>query len=161
MILAEWNHMETSAAASAVLACCGSSRWANQVVSSRPFASMETLLESANAVWWSLDVQDWLEAFLKHPKIGEKITLSSWSADEQRGMQKAAHGTMERVAGLNQRYEEKFGWIFIVCATGKTAEEMQALLEQRIGNQRDEELRIAAGEQAKITRLRLTKLFDR
>lgn len=131
----------------------------------RPFVSLDDLLGKADLVWWALEPGDWLEAFLSHPKIGGKKAAAAtseqskqWSAAEQAGISDAANSTLARLAELNQRYEDKFGYIFIVCASGKSSEEMLAILRSRLGNDKDEELRIAAGEQAKITRLRLQKL---
>jgi OHCU decarboxylase len=103
---------------------------------------------------------DWLEAFSKHPKIGEKGKVSQWSSQEQSAMNTAAIDTADKLAALNQIYFDKFGWIFIVCATGKSADEMLRLLEARLANRSDDEMRIAAAEQNKITLLRLGKLLS-
>lgn len=147
--------------------CCGSKRWANTMIARRPFATVEDLTRTANDVWWSLNQDDWLEAFRSHPKIGEKKaaeTVSTqsqqWSGQEQSGMRDAHVDTVDSLAQLNREYEAKFGFIFIVCATGKSAGEMLALLRQRIQNAPEAELPIAAAEQAKITELRLKKLIN-
>jgi OHCU decarboxylase len=149
------------------LKCCGSKRWAGTMTSRRPFESLEELTRTATDVWWSLNHDDWLEAFRSHPKIGEKKTAElvstqsqQWSGQEQSGMRAAAEDTIDSLAKLNREYEAKFGFIFIVCATGKSAGEMLSLLGQRIGNDPDAELRIAAAQQAKITELRLKKLIN-
>jgi OHCU decarboxylase len=149
------------------LKCCGSGNWARSMAAERPFSNVEQLIETADRIWRSLDSQDWLEAFHSHPKIGERksATVTSteaqkWSESEQAGTREAAKQTMEDLAELNRQYEEKFGHIFIVCATGKTSEEMLDNLRSRINNNPSAELRIAAGEQAKITRLRLHKLIN-
>jgi OHCU decarboxylase len=132
-----------------------------------PFESLNDLLAKADSVWCALEPHDWLEAFHSHPKIGEKKAAAvtseqskTWSATEQAGLSTAASQTLEALADLNQKYEEKFGYIFIVCATGKSSEEMLAILRNRLGNDPDEELPIAAAEQAKITKLRLMKLVE-
>ncbi len=117
-------------------------------------------------VWWSLTPDDWLEAFRSHPKIGEKkasdkVSAQSqqWSGQEQAGVSRASQDTADSLAALNRAYEQKFGFIFIICATGKTSEEMLAALQTRLNHDSDTELRLAAAEQAKITELRLKKLL--
>ena len=124
----------------------------------RPFESPEVLFSAAEFVWWGLEPSDWLEASSAHPKIGEK-KLSGWASQEQAGIGTKSHDLMERLARANEDYENRFGWIFLVCATGKTAPEMLHSLQARLENEREEELRVAAGEQAKITKLRLEKLL--
>jgi len=123
------------------------------------------LIAESERVWWLLAPGDWLEAFHSHPKIGERKAAAPtaaeaqrWSEDEQSGVRNSAQQTIDALAQLNREYEEKFGYIFIVCATGKSSEEMLAILRERLGNGREEELRNAAAEQAKITELRLRKL---
>jgi len=123
----------------------------------QPFLSTAAMHAAADEIWWSLTPEDWLEAFSKHPKIGQSPS-AKWSAEEQSGMSEAAFETAQEIARLNAGYYAKFGFIFIVCATGKSAAEMLQLLSARIHNTRDEELRNAAEEQAKITHLRLNKL---
>jgi allantoicase len=125
-----------------------------------PFQDASHLETTATQIWWSLEPADWLEAFSKHPKIGERGKVSAWSSEEQSGMNAAARDTAEKLAALNRVYLDQFGWIFIVCATGKSAGEMLQLLEARLANQPDDELRIAAAEQNKITLLRLRKLLS-
>lgn len=142
-----------------LLECCGSSNWVKQMLAARPFKTLASLEAAATAAWWSLSSTDWLEAFSKHPRIGEKGKVSQWSSQEQSGMESAAVSVAARLADLNRVYFEKFGWIFIVCATGKSAEEMLSLLETRLPNAPDDEIRIAAAEQNKITLLRLKKLL--
>jgi len=124
------------------------------------------LIDKADRVWWSLQSDDWLEAFHSHPKIGEKkaaaptaVEAQRWSEDEQSGIRNSAQQTLDALAELNRTYEEKFGYIFIVCASGKSSEELLAILCARLQNNLAEELRIAAAEQAKITELRLRKLL--
>jgi OHCU decarboxylase len=123
-------------------------------------------MAEADRIWWALEPAEWLEAFHSHPKIGEKkaaaeIALRSqqWSEVEQSGISNSTPQTIDALAELNRVYEEKFGYIFIVCASGKSSEDLLAILRQRLENDPDEELRIAAAEQAKITQLRLKKLL--
>jgi OHCU decarboxylase len=148
------------------LKCCGSKNWAQQMVAARPFKSLGELTTSADRVWWALDPHDWLEAFRGHPKIGEKkagaaqaVAAQQWSEDEQSGIRNSEQQTLDKLAELNGVYEDRFGYIFIVCASGKSSEEMLSVLRGRLSNVPDEELRIAAAEQAKITELRLRKLL--
>ena len=149
-----------------LLRCCGSSRWAEAMIARRPFRDWETLLASADEVWWGLGESDWREAFAHHPKIGDADALRArfastrhWAAGEQAGVQSATEKTLVALAEGNRAYEDRFGFIFIVCATGKTAEEMLALLRARLANDPRDEPRVAAGEQARITRIRLEKLL--
>jgi 2-oxo-4-hydroxy-4-carboxy-5-ureidoimidazoline decarboxylase len=137
------------------------------MASERPIANSNQLLTIADRVWWSLEPDDWLEAFASHPKIGEKKSgrvtardAQQWAAQEQGGAQNAAEETMRLLADLNQQYEDKFGYIYIVCATGKSSEEMLAILRERLPNDAETELRNAAREQSRITKLRLGKLID-
>lgn len=161
------NSFEPTAVENELLKCCGSANWARRMVAERPYDSLAELTKNADRVWWSLEPRDWLEAFHSHPKIGEKkaaatvaVESQKWSEDEQSGIRDSAKETIEALAKLNREYEEKFGYIFIVCASGKSSEEMLAILRRRLGNDAQEELRIAAAEQAKITQLRLTKLIE-
>jgi 2-oxo-4-hydroxy-4-carboxy-5-ureidoimidazoline decarboxylase len=140
-----------------LLACCGSEAWVRRMLSCQPFATAAATHQAADEVWWSLTADDWLEAFSKHPKIGQKSD-AKWSEQEQLGMQQAARQTAEQMASLNADYADRFGFIFIVCATGKGADEMLQLLQDRLLHSRAEEIRIAAAEQAKIIHLRLDKL---
>jgi OHCU decarboxylase len=133
----------------------------------RPFATDDDVLNAADRIWWMLGEEDWLEAFRAHPKIGEKKaaaaqtkTAQAWSAEEQSRTQTASAEVMGELAERNREYEKRFGFIFIVCATGKSAEEMLTLLEQRLTNKPAAELRVAAEEQRKITQLRLKKLLE-
>ena len=159
------NGLPTDEASKEFLKCCGSTRWARTMVERRPYSTIEELTRTANEVWWSLDQPDWLEAFGSHPKIGEKkaaepVSTQSqqWSGQEQAGVSNANQETTDSLARLNREYESKFGFIFIVCATGKSAGEMLAILRERLTNEIETELPIAAAEQAKITELRLKKL---
>jgi OHCU decarboxylase len=161
------NSFPGSEAENESLKCCSSKEWARQMAHERPFANVEQLIESADSIWWSLNPRDWLEAFHSHPKIGEKnakahisVHAQEWSEAEQSGIRDSAQETMEALAELNRKYEQKFGYLFIVFATGKSSEEMLGILRDRLGNDPDEELRVAAAEQTKITQLRLRKLID-
>jgi OHCU decarboxylase len=163
----DWlNSMAEDEAVKEFQSCCGSQRWASQMVNGRPFENVEQLREYARDIWWRLESVDWLEAFRSHPKIGEKKTeakasqkAQQWSGQEQSGVLDASRQTMYSIAELNQEYEAKFGYIFIVSATGKSSEEMLAILRKRLTNDPGDELRIAATEQEKITDLRLGKLI--
>lgn len=165
--LAWLNELAPEEARKEFLKCCGATRWAETVERERPYASLEQLIANANEAWWSLSEADWLEAFRSHPKIGGRKAANAvsaqsqqWSSQEQQGVQNAPQGAIEKLAQLNVDYEKKFGFIFIVCATGKSTDEILALLEQRLPNDASEELPIAAAEQAKITELRLRKLLE-
>jgi OHCU decarboxylase len=162
--LADLNTLDDEAAIREFLRCCGSSRWARQMAAARPFAGVEAMETRADAIWWALEPDDWREAFAAHPKIGAASPAAAgqrdWAAQEQAAVAVAAHDTLRRVAAANRDYEARFGYIFIVCATGRTAAEMLALLEARLRHDAGEELRIAAEEQRRITRLRLGKLLE-
>ncbi|HEY0726213.1 MAG TPA: 2-oxo-4-hydroxy-4-carboxy-5-ureidoimidazoline decarboxylase [Pyrinomonadaceae bacterium] len=161
------NSLGADEATAELRQCCGSKRWAEQMSSDRPYATVEDLLEHADRTWWSLNPDDWLEAFRSHPKIGEKkasdnVSTQSrhWSGQEQAGMNSASQETADSLTELNRAYEQKFGFIFIICATGKSPGEMLAALKERLQHDSDTELRLAAAEQAKITALRLKKLLN-
>jgi 2-oxo-4-hydroxy-4-carboxy-5-ureidoimidazoline decarboxylase len=155
--LAELNAMPRGAAERELARCCGSLRWAATMAARRPFANAEQLYRVADEVWWSLEGSDWLEAFSHHPRIGERA--AGWAQDEQAGVRKASSNTLGTLADRNHEYERRFGHVFLICATGKRADEILQQLEQRLANDPATELRVAAGEQAKITRLRLEKLL--
>ena len=147
--------------------CCGSRTWASALSEARPFIDADALFHKADSVWWSLGEEDWLEAFRAHPKIGEQKAAAvqseqarSWSAQEQSGVAGADTEAKAALAAGNREYEERFGFIFIVCATGKTSAEMLAILNGRLRNDPGTELRAAAEEQRKIMRLRLEKLIN-
>lgn len=165
MDLERLNSLSHDEAVKALLQCCGSKRWAENVANARPYASLETLITNANNTWWALDREDWLEAFRSHPKIGEKKAAApvsdqsrQWSGQEQAGVATASRETADALAALNWAYEQKFGFIFIICATGRSTEEVLDSLKKRLENDTETELPIAAAEQSKITELRLKKL---
>ena len=164
--LAWLNSLNANEATKELLQCCGSKRWAAQMSHARPYENLADVIARANEIWRSLDRDDWLEAFRSHPKIGEKKAAESvseqskaWSGQEQAGVNTASTETTNALAALNHAYEQKFGFIFIICATGKTSDEMLAALRERLEHDREEELPIAAAEQCKITELRLKKLL--
>jgi hydroxyisourate hydrolase len=159
MTLQELNALGVDAAVRELLRCCGSTRWAREMAAARPFAGLDALSAAADTIWAGLDRGDWIEAFEAHPKIGATGS-GEWSAAEQAGAASASADVLARLAEANREYEARFGYIFIVCATGKTAEEMLQLLEGRLDNDPLIELRVAADEQRKITRLRLARLLE-
>lgn len=159
MRLADLNAFDEEAAARALLRCCGSPRWARRMAAARPFASAGALTRTADEIWQSLEPADWLEAFGAHPRIGERTT-SAWASAEQSSSASATEEVREQLAAANRDYEARFGYIFIVCATGKTAAEMLDRLERRLPHDPQDEIRIAAEEQRKIAHLRLVKLLD-
>jgi 2-oxo-4-hydroxy-4-carboxy-5-ureidoimidazoline decarboxylase len=130
------------------------------MAAARPFADDAAVAAAAERAWWALEPADWREAFAAHPRIGERAA-AEWSRREQAGMDGAAAGTRRALADGNRAYEARFGHVFLICATGRAAGEMLAELERRMANDPAAELREAAGEQAKITRLRLDKLGAR
>jgi len=141
--------------------------WAKMMMTHFPVDDLVELLETAEEVWFDCGEVDWKEAFEHHPRIGDLESLTkkftstaAWASAEQSGVQSASPQTIEALAEGNKQYEEKFGYIFIVCATGLSAEEILGNLQSRLRNIPAEELKIAADEQNKITRLRLEKLLD-
>jgi len=159
------NLLSPDAAREEFLKCCGSNNWALHMAGARPFKTVAELLNQADSLWWSLAADDWLTAFRSHPKIGEQraaekvaVQAQAWSEAEQAGTRAAAAETTLALAEGNREYEQRFGYIFIVCASGKTAAEMLGLLRDRLHNDPEKELRVAAEEQRKITQLRLRKL---
>ena len=175
----DFNALDEESAARELRRCCGSTRWVESMTRARPFPSAEAMADIGDAVWMSLNSADWLEAFAAHPRIGETKPLESagpaspklrvvrpgegapgWEAQEQSGTRSATEKVKERLAARNHQYEARFGYIFIVCATGKTVEQMLAIVEDRLQNDSHEELRIAVEEQRQITRLRIGKLLE-
>jgi OHCU decarboxylase len=154
------NTLPRDQAQAEFLRCCGSSRWAQAMTESRPFRDPDDLLSTGLAHWRRLGAEDWLEAFAHHPRIGDLASRQAREQErrEQSGVQGASEETLRALAEGNLEYERKFGHVFLVCATGKGAEEMLALLRARLGNDAATELGVAAEEQAKITRIRLERL---
>jgi 2-oxo-4-hydroxy-4-carboxy-5-ureidoimidazoline decarboxylase len=169
--LAMWNAADESTALEAMLACCGSRRWAQAMVAQRPIASVRALSEAADRAWETMHEPDWLEAFACHPRIGERkpvrITArpsyrsaarsSKWSREEQSSASAANELVLAELAEDNRLYEQRFGFTYIVCATGKSAAEMLTILKRRLANDRDSELREAAEQQHQIMQIRLGK----
>jgi len=160
------NELAAAAAAEQFRKCCGAEAWVAQMVAARPFADGGALSAHAETCFDKLEHGDWLAAFNGHPRIGDLNSLrmrlagnKQWSTSEQSGMNSADEETVERLAAGNQLYDERFGFPFIICATGQSAAQMCANLYQRLNNDSSAELPIAAEEQRKITRLRLEKLM--
>lgn len=187
--LLELNEAAEPEAIERLLACCGSRRWARAMVGRRPFADPDALAAAADEVWWELDPEDWLEAFAAHPRIGEREEAgeradggersgsltgggaltgaedaegrsAAWSRSEQAGARGAGEETLRALDEGNRRYEERFGHVFLIRAAGRSAGDMLAALTERMSNDPEAELRVAAAQQAEITRLRLAALVD-
>jgi 2-oxo-4-hydroxy-4-carboxy-5-ureidoimidazoline decarboxylase len=162
-----WQRLDAAAETDArqfLTRCCGSARWVERMLAHRPFGSDAQLQAMARQEWFALTPDDWREAFRHHPKIGDRDALrkrfpqtAHLSAAEQGLVSEATDAVLDALAAGNRAYEERFGYIFIVCATGKSADQMLAMLCDRLNNDPQEELLIAAGEQAKITELRLRR----
>jgi len=151
------NALSADAAAAALARCCASKQWVKRMLAGRPFASDQELFRASEREWWGLDRGDWLEAFAAHPRIGERTT-DTWSSGEQGGLAPAGADLRHALREDNGSYERRFGHVYLVCATGRSAAELLTDLRERLTNEPDKELRVAAGEQAKITHLRLEKL---
>src|SRR5690348_9782720 len=122
-----FNELSSVQAQSELHQCCGSNRWALTVADQRPFSSFSALLEFSEQTWKSLEPKDWLEAFSHHPQIGRKDQARGWSEQEQRGVDGASTLLLTELQEWNQKYKDQFGFLFLVCATGKSADEMLAL----------------------------------
>lgn len=163
MVFREFNMINASSAGEILRRCCGSDRWRENVLQRFPFSDQHKFIEAVTASWYqSCSESDWKAAFLHHPQIGdvnslhEKYAVSKDIAEgEQAGMNNASREVLEDLVRANESYKEKFGFIFIVFASGRSAEEMLALLRKRLGNSVEDELKIAMGEQQKITMKRL------
>lgn len=167
MNLAQLNILQAEAARINFERCCGARAWAEAMLRARPFADRAALHAAADRAASTLARADWLEAFSHHPRIGDVAALrerfaatAAWAGAEQGGAVGAPDAVLEALAQGNRAYEARFGYVFIVCATGKRAGEMLAILESRLPNDPDLELEVAAVEQMKITRLRLDKLLE-
>ena len=150
------QYINTLADGDSLRRVCGSSEWVRRMLAARPVSDP---FKTSDEIWSSLSKEDWREAFAAHPRIGEKKG-GAWSSQEQSGTRSAAEQTMRELADANRAYEERFGHIYIVCATGKSADDMLRLCVERLGNPPDVELRVAAEEQRKIMHLRLNKLVN-
>lgn len=167
MTLLELNNSSNHQRKELLRTCCGAEVWVEEVNDAFPFADKAALLTKADEVWNKLPEAAWREAFGHHPKIGDMASLkekfantAQWASGEQSSVRQASQQTLEELAQGNHDYEARFGYIFIVCATGKSAEEMLQILNERLPNSKEQEIRIAAAEQAKITKLRLEKLLQ-
>jgi 2-oxo-4-hydroxy-4-carboxy-5-ureidoimidazoline decarboxylase len=162
-VLATWNAIDTENAVDSLLNCCNARRWAEQLGDMRPFADEASLMTAADQVWSTMLEPDWMEAFLAHPRIGERVAAhpsaqsSNWSMQEQGAAEAAEAKVLAALAEGNQRYEDLYGFTYIVRATGKSAEEMLAILERRLSSDRETELKEAAEQQREITEIRLRK----
>jgi allantoicase len=158
------NRLFPAEAAKELLSCCGSLAWAREMAARRPFPDVDAVLDTADAIWADLGPDDWHEAFRAHPRIGERKTAGdaqfrAWSDREQAGARVADQDVLEALAEGNRAYEERFGHIYIVCASGRSGETLLGILRERLGNTPAAELRVAAEEQRKITRIRLERLL--
>ena len=167
MTVFELNHLPATELKEALLKCCGSTAWVNKMMTVFPIEDLIDLFEDAEAQWYACTEADWREAFTHHPKIGDISSLkkkfastAQWASGEQSGVNQATQQTLEKLAESNQLYEQKFGYIFIVCATGKTAGEMLSILNDRLPNTPEAEIKVAMAEQQKITNIRLEKLLS-
>jgi OHCU decarboxylase len=164
LTLTKLNVLPAPDAEQLLLACCGSRAWARNVVARRPYSDVEELLATSDEVWSRLTPEDWREAFAKHPRIGARAAASGveqrWSEGEQFQAHQGAAPTLAELATVNAEYEHRFGHVFLICATGKTAEEILANARGRLHNDPEREICIAAEEQRRITHLRVRKLLD-
>jgi len=167
MTIEELNQLDTADRRAVLMRCCGAGAWIAGMQVLFPVSSKEMLLKEAERVWYDCSEVDWREAFEHHPHIGDLGSLKKkfastgeWAAGEQSGVNAAPQEVLTELAAGNEAYEKKFGYIFIVCATGKSAGEMLELLTGRLGNAAAKEIRIAMGEQNKITLIRLEKLLS-
>ena len=159
MTLEELNHATKEDAERALLQCCGSRKWAAEMSARRPYASFDDVLRAADAADAKLSHNDWLDAFAAHPRIGER-SASAWSQKEQAAALTAEEGVKQQLQLVNQQYEDKYGFIFIVFASGKTPQQILELAQRRMQNDRQTEIENAAAEQRQITRARLHKLLE-
>lgn len=166
-VLQRLNDLNEKMAWDELLRCCGASKWALRVMNARPFADRDALFEASERAFGTLEALDWREAFSHHPQIGDIDSLrlkfaatSAWAEKEQAGTQAASEAILQELARGNREYLEKFGFIFIICASGKSAVEMLAALQERLSNDAETELFNAAEQQKMIARLRLGKLLE-
>lgn len=162
--LVRWNRLSSEDASRKILACCGSTAWAKGMAARRPFPDESTLLAASDETWRSLAQEDWMEAFASHPRIGESrpaavapAESAAWSSQEQGDVTSTAGAVKISLAEANREYEKRFGHIFIVCATGKSGQEILEILRRRLHNDQKTELQEAAEQQRQITHIRLRK----
>lgn len=163
--MAHVNMMHDETVEMNLVACCGSQAWIAGMLARRPYGSLDAMLAASDEVFATLQPADWLEAFAHHPAIGQQRAAANvshlaeqWSGAEQATASTDSDDIRSALAHANAEYNEKFGFLFIICATGKSGAEILSALNARMGNERDDELSIAAHEQRQITRLRLKKL---
>ncbi|MDP9040273.1 MAG: 2-oxo-4-hydroxy-4-carboxy-5-ureidoimidazoline decarboxylase [Acidobacteriota bacterium] len=161
--LERWNAAEAKAAAREVLPCCGSQAWAEALAARKPLAGADEVFAASDAIWQNLGEDDWRQAFDSHPRIGQRHARSAtgeslaWSGDEQRAAMTQEQAAREALAEANREYEARFGRIFIICATGKSAEEIVRRCRQRMSNDAATEMLESAEQQRQITQLRLRR----
>lgn len=166
-VLAAWNDADADTARAAMIACCCAHRWADAMIALRPIKSVMELSDAADRIWGTMTEADWLEAFACHPRIGDRkdahatAQSQAWSKQEQSSTESAAQKVLDDLAEGNALYEERFGFTYIVCATGKSPEEMLKILTRRLASDRASELREAAEQQRQITQIRLGKWLVR
>jgi 2-oxo-4-hydroxy-4-carboxy-5-ureidoimidazoline decarboxylase len=165
MTIQDLNNMDQRELRELLYRCCGSRSWSKMMLTHFPTEDMIELLDNAEEVWNECSEEEWKEAFSQHPRIGDLESLKAKfddgpAGEEQASVKNASGEVLENLASANEEYEKKFGYIFIVCASGKSPEEMLDLLRRRMNNQPATEIRIAADEQMKITRLRLEKMLQ-
>lgn len=166
MTIAEFDHLGIEEKKALLYQCCGSSAWVEKMLKMPAVEDLVDLFEDAEEAWYTCNSDDWKEAFSHHPKIGDldnlrkKYSTDQFAGNEQSGVKNAPDEVLKKLAEGNAAYEKKFGFIYIVCATGKSADEMLSLLQQRLRNNPDEEILNAMEEQNKITKIRLEKLFE-
>jgi 2-oxo-4-hydroxy-4-carboxy-5-ureidoimidazoline decarboxylase len=165
--LARWNAMDREEAAREILPCCGSRAWADDLASARPITSVAELLEASQRLWLGLQASDWMEAFRTHPRIGNSSDAAvasakarKWSSEEQRKVTEGDDEVKVALAEANRSYEQRFGRTFIVCATGKSPQEILQILRRRLQNDDAVEMREAADQQLQITEIRLRRWLE-
>jgi len=162
-ILQAWNAADAESATTTLLSCCAAPRWAKKVAARRPYSDEQALFIAADEAWATMQEPDWMEAFRAHPRIGEQkpaqasAQSAAWSQQEQSSTNIAQTRTLAGLSDGNARYEELFGFTYIVCATGKSAEEMLDILRRRLASDRQSELLESAEQQRQITQIRLRK----
>ena len=165
MTIADYDHLEASEKKFLLIQCCGSQEWVNKMIALPPAEDLVDLFEEAEEMWYQCSEDDWKEAFTHHPMIGDvdslrkKFSADQFAGKEQASITTSSEKTLRELAEANQLYQQKFGYIFIVFATGKSAEEILDILRLRLNNSPEEEIMIAMEEQSKITQLRLQNLF--
>jgi len=161
-VLEAWNVKPVDEAEDELLPCCGSTAWATRLAEERPYAEEAEFLAASNRVWMGLNEEDWMEAFATHPRIGERHATATaqslqWSTGEQSAAMRSDEAVKMRLAEANREYETKFGRVFLICAAGRSSDEILAALEKRMGNDAAAEMSNAVEEQRKITQLRLRR----